>query len=318
MERRRIINTYNPIKHHKRIMKNTALIAALGLSIPALWLTTATGDEKPVKKASVEEKISQAISKDMPKVKPKQKRTLLVFSRTMGYRHKSIGLGKKALAILGKQTGTYDVVISDDLANFEKPQIDTFDAICFLNTTKNVFDGSGDKEPVLKKNLLDFIANGKGFVGIHAASDTFYKWKEYGEMLGGYFDGHPWNRNTDVVIDVEKGMEKNPLVAGIKGGRMSFKEEIYQHREPYDSSKLNILTRLNPELSSKKVKGIKRTDNDFGVSWYKSYGKENKGRVFYCSLGHNDFIYWDPSVLSHYLAGIQYALGDLELPEKGE
>jgi len=300
------------------MMKNKALVAAIGICLPAFWLTQASGDEdkQPVKKLTQEQKIAKAVSHQATKnaVKPKQKRTMLVFSRTMGYRHKSINTGKKALAILGKQTGTFDVVISDDLKNFEKPQIDQFDAICFLNTTHEVFAGSGDKEVTLKKNLLDFIASGKGFVGIHAASDTFYKWEAYGEMLGAYFDKHPWNSNKDVVIDVEKGTENNPFNKGITDGRMSFKEEIYQFKAPYDSKKLNMLTRLNTKLSDMKVKNIHRTDNDFGVSWYKSYGDEGKGRVFYCSLGHNDHIYWNPSVLSHYLAGIQYALGDLELP----
>lgn len=297
-------------------MKNKALITAVSLCIPAFWLSSASGDEnqKRSKKQSAEQKISQAVAEiaEENAAKPKKKRTMLVFARTVGYRHKSINTGKKALAILGKQTGAFDVVISDDLKNFEKPHIDQFDAICFLNTTLEVFKGSGDKEPELKKNLLEFISEGKGFVGIHAATDTFYKWPEYGNMLGAYFTNHPWRANTDVVIDVEKGTEDSPFNKGIVDGRMSFKEEIYQFKEPYDSKKLNILTRLNTELSNMKVKGIKRTDNDFGVSWYKSYGEDEKGRVFYCSLGHNDPIYWNPSVLSHYLAGIQYALGDLE------
>lgn len=301
-------------------MKNKALIAAIGICIPAFYLTQASGDEdkKQVKDFTVEQKIAKAIGETASEtaVKPKQKRTLLVFSRTMGYRHKSIGVGKKALAILGNQTGAFDVVISDDLKNFEKPNIDKFDAICFLNTTLEVFAGSGDKEPELRKNLLDFISGGKGFVGIHAATDTFYKWPEYGDMIGAYFNHHPWTSGKEVVIDVEEGTADSPFNKGIEGGSMSFKEEIYQFKAPYDSKKLNILTRLNTELSDMKVKNIKRTDNDFGVSWYKSYGAEGKGRVFYCSLGHNDYIYWNSSVLSHYLAGIQYALGDLELPAK--
>jgi len=71
-----------------------------------------------------------------------------------------------------------------------------------------------------------------------------------------------------------------------------------------------MLLRLDTEKSDMKVKGIKRKDNDFGVSWTKDFGK---GRVFYCSLGHNDFIYWDSKVLGVYLNGIQWALGDLKV-----
>ena len=167
-----------------------------------------------------------------------------------------------------------------------------------------------EREIRLKKNLLQFISNGKGFVGIHAASDTFHKWQEYSKMLGAQFDNHPWRHSSSVSIKVEKGKEQHPLVASWKGENQNFKEEIYQFKDPYDSKKLNILTRLNTEESDMKVRGIQRTDNDFGTSWYKNYGE---GRVFYCSLGHNNHIYYNAEVLAHYLAGIQYAIGDLEL-----
>ena len=261
-------------------------------------------------------------------VKPKKDRKILVFSVTAGFRHKSIPTGKQALTLLGEKTGAFTAVVSDDLANFEKDKIAQFDTILFLSTTRNVFapkkkdfeklndeqkKAAKEKELRLKANLLEFIKGGKGFVGIHAASDTFYEWPEYGEMLGGYFDGHPWNAGTDVSIMVEPGKEKHPLIASWGGKSQNFKEEIYQLKEPYDSSKYDMLLRLDTEKSNMKVRGIKRKDNDFGVSWAKTYGK---GRVFYCSLGHNDHIYYNPKVLEHYLAGIQYACGDLEIPAK--
>ncbi len=277
-------------------------------------------DNKP---QTDEEKVVTAVSEIASKVvTPKKTRKILIFSRTMGYRHRSIGIGQKTLALLGKESGAYSVVVSDDLANFEKPVIDQFDAICFLNTTLNVFGSkkklktedakneSKETELRLKKNLANFVSGGKGFIGIHAATDTFYEWPEYGNLIGGYFDKHPWTSNTDVVINVEKGMENHPLNSGFKTGKLSFKEEIYQFKDPYDSKKLNILTRLNTDESNMKVSNIKRTDNDFGTSWYKEYGE---GRVFYCSLGHNNHIYYNSEILAHYLAGIQYALGDLEL-----
>lgn len=281
----------------------------------------AVGQKK--KAQSQEEKITAAIP-DMV-AKPLKKRKMLVFSVTRGYRHGSIGIGKKAFKILGDETGAYETVVSDDLANFEADKIKDFDAICFLNTTMEVFlPSKGDWEKLdeagrqtaeetdarLKKNLLAFIKNGGGFVGIHAASDTFYKWPEYGVMLGGYFDGHPWRHNTDVSIKVDQGKEKHAIVAGLNGKSLDFREEIYQMKEPYDSSKLNVLMRLDTEKSDMKVGGVKRKDKDFGVTWIKPYGK---GRVFYCSLGHNDHIYSNTGILSVYLNGIQWALGDLKI-----
>lgn len=258
------------------------------------------------------------------KAEPKQKRKLLVFSVTNGFRHGSIPTGQAALALLGEKTGAFEAVISDDLANFEKDKISQFDAICFLNTTMEVFKPHPNvwntlneeqkaeataRDARLKVNLLEFIRSGKGFVGIHAATDTFYEWAEYGEMIGGYFDGHPWGAGTPVSVAVEAGKKDHAIVAGLEGEPLNFNEEIYQHKAPYDSKKVEMLLRLDVEKSA-KVGGLKRTDNDYGVSWIKPYGK---GRVFYCSLGHNDHIYWNNKVLGVYLNGIQWALGDLEI-----
>lgn len=256
-------------------------------------------------------------------------RKLLVFSATAGFRHASIATGKVALTELGKKTGAFETIVSDDLANFEPDAIQQFDAICFLSTTQDIFSPhpkamekmseaeKGEaraKAARLQKSLLDFIESGKGFVGIHAATDTLYNLPEYGRMIGGYFDGHPWNANADVQIDVEKGQEKHPLTIMFEGQSMNFKEEIYQHKDPYSSKKQHMLLRLNVEKSA-AVKGMKRADGDYGVAWARNHGK---GRVFYCSLGHNHDMFWNDKVLSHYLAGIQWSIGDLKAEVKHE
>ena len=257
---------------------------------------------------------------------PKQERKLLVYSVTRGYRHKSIPTGLEAMRLMGEKTGAFKVVISDDMANFEPGTIDQFDAICFLNTTKDVFkpankewkkmtppekERAREKELRLQKSLMDFLKGGKGFIGIHAATDTYYSWSEYGEMIGGYFDGHPWNAGTPVSIMVEKGQEDHACCAHLEGKNLNFKEEIYQFKAPYDPKKLHILLKLDPEQTDLS-KG-KRPDESYGVSWVKHHGK---GRVFYSSLGHNDHIFANPKVLEHYLRGIQWALGDIEAEVK--
>ncbi|MGJ8671668.1 ThuA domain-containing protein [Rubritalea sp.] len=296
------------------------LVALTGLGI-AVGIAAKKG-KKQLSEESLA-KVEAAIPKEV--VKPKEKRKLLVFSRTNGYRHKSIELGNKTLVMMGEKTGAYEAFVSDDLSNFEKDKISEFDAICFNNTTSEVFrphktkfkllDAEQKKEVLakekeLQQNLADFIKNGGGFIGIHAATDTFYDWAEYGEIIGGYFDGHPWTLKTDVSIKLDDSAKGNPIVAAMSDGEpLNFKEEIYQHKAPYDSSKLDMLLRLDTETTNMDVKGIKRKDGDFGVSWTKSYGE---GRVFYCSLGHNDHIYWNPKVLSIYLNGIQWAIGDLK------
>ncbi len=260
-------------------------------------------------------------------VNPVEKRKLLVFSRTNGFRHKSIETGQLALKLMGEKTGAFETVVSNDLANFEAEKLKEFAAVCFLNTTGEVFSASkkamkemsdADKEvdqskaKELQKNLMAFIKSGGGFIGIHSATDTFYQWPEYGEMMNGYFWGHPWRASTNVSIKVEPGQESHPLVAMFEGENLEFKEEIYQHKDPYNSQKVDMLLRLDTEKSDMTVKGIRRTDNDFGVSWSRDWGK---GRVFYCSLGHNHHIYSNEKVLKHYLAGIQWAIGDFKIEE---
>lgn len=259
-------------------------------------------------------------------VKPKQERKLLVYAVTRGYRHKSISTGQEAMRLMAEKTGAFKVVVSDDMSNFEPGVIDQFDAVCFLNTTKDVFKPdkkvwqnlkpderkqATEREIRLQKSLMDFLKAGKGFIGIHAATDTYYSWSEYGEMIGGYFDGHPWNANTPVSIMVEKGQKEHVCCAHLEGENLNFKEEIYQFKAPYDPNKLHILLRLDPEQNDFS-KG-KRADKSYGVSWIKHHGK---GRVFYSSLGHNDHIYANPKVLEHYLRGIQWALGDIEAEVK--
>ncbi|GAA5483415.1 ThuA domain-containing protein [Haloferula sargassicola] len=285
---------------------------ALFLSLGALGaaLLIAASPENEQAPAGAAEKIAEALPADAF-AKPEKPRKVLVFSRTAGFRHDSIATGKVALAEMGKKTGAFEAVISDDLANFEPGRIDQFDAIVFLSTTQNAFDGAAD-EKELQDSLMAFVKGGKGFVGIHAATDTFYNWPEYGEMMNGYFDGHPWTSDKQVHIDVEPAAKDHPLAKMFGGESMEFPEEIYQFKEPYDSSKVTMLLRLDPTKSA-KVDGMKRKDNDYGVAWARNWGK---GRVFYCSLGHNHDMYWNPKVLRHYLAGIQWAIGDLKAEVK--
>lgn len=303
-------------------MKPTLFFPLAGFAAAFFLVSAATDTEKAPPGAA--EKIAEAIPAE-PYAKPAKARKVLVFSKTAGFRHQSIATGKVALTEMGKKTGAFEAVISDDLENFEPKNIDQFDAIVFLCTTMDPFSPSPEalkamddrdrkdaekKVERLQKSLMSFVKGGKGFVGIHAATDTFYNWPEYGDMIGAYFDGHPWGSGHEVSVKVEPGQEKHPLVAMFEGKNVDFKEEIYQFREPYDSKKLHMLLRIDPEKTNMKVDGIKRTDNDFGVSWARSWGK---GRVFYCSLGHNDDMYWHPEVVRHYLAGIQWAIGDFKV-----
>ena len=269
------------------------------------------------------DKIDAALPAE-PYAQPAEPRRVLIFAVTNGFRHQSIPTGQLMMRMMGGKTGAFEAVVSDDLANFEADALATFDAVCFLNTTGSVFRphnnvmkdmdeaaraAAREREARLQENLMAFIRGGGGFIGIHAATDTYYDWPEFGEMINGYFDGHPWNANVDVSIKVEPGQEDHPLAVMFGGENLDITEEIYQLKHPYDSSNARMLLRLDTERSPMDRGGIKRDDGDFGVSWARMWGD---GRVFYSSLGHNHEIYWHPQIVRHYLAGIQWALGDLE------
>lgn len=300
-------------------MKALVPSALLGIAALLVVAQNPAGERPP---AEAMEKITAALP-EKPYATPKKPRKLLVFSRTNGFRHASIATGKLAFTELGEKTGAFEAVVSDELENFDADKLASFDAVCFLSTTgnpfmpgKDAFEKMSAEEKTAanqaadryKDNLMRFIKSGGGFIGIHAATDTFYDWAEYGRMINGYFDGHPWNANTPVSIKVEPGQENHPLVSMFEGRNLEFKEEIYQHREPYDSKAVHMLLRLDPEKTDMTLGGIKRDDKDFGVAWSRNW---DQGRVFYCSLGHNHDMFWHPLVIRHYLAGIQWALGDL-------
>ena len=235
-------------------------------------------------------------------VEPLKPRKMLIFTLCKGFRHSSIECCAQALELMGEKTGAFETVVSGDVALFKPESLRRFDAVCFNNTTGELFE-----DTTLKQALLDFVRSGKGIVGIHAATDCFYKWPEFGEMMGGYFDGHPWYANNTVHVKIDE--PDHPINAAFGGKSFDIMDEIYQIKAPYSREKLRVLLSLDTIKTDMNRKGIKRKDGDFAISWIREYGK---GRVFYCSLGHREDIFWNPMVLEYYLAGIQYALGDLK------
>lgn len=273
---------------------------------------------KPTVKPDVIEKIKKALPDTAP-AKPKQPRKVLIFSKTNGFRHSSIPVGAIALTLLGEKTGAYTAVHSEDDALFEPATLKQFDAVIMLNTTGDVFlprqlpkekpelEKVKEREARLKDSLVNFVKGGKGLTGTHSATDTYHRWGEYNMMMGGTFDGHPWH----MKIPVKNLVPGHPLNDMFSGEGFEINDEIYQFRHdtalPTDRRMLLVMD--TSKMNEKDVKKGKRKDGLYPISWVSRYGK---GRTFYCSLGHRDEIYWNPVVLKHYLAGFQYALGDLE------
>ena len=125
-------------------------------------------------------------------------------------------------------------------------------------------------------------------------------------MLGGYSISHPWNAGSTVTVKLDE--PNHPLVQCFAGSSFQHTDEIFEF-ESYSREKVRVLLSLDTTRTDMQLPGIKRTDGDFALSWVRNYGQ---GRVFYSALGHQPDVYWRPTILKHYLAGIQFALGDLE------
>lgn len=305
----------------KRILKGLTLCGLLALGLaPRAGLAAELTAPKPAEIAMV----TAAMPKTAP-AKPQRTHKVLVFTycAPRGFVHDSIPIAAKAFEIMGQTTGAFETVQSADIAMFEPAKLNQFDAVIMDNTTgSNYFlapdyakltpekqKEAKERQAMLQKSLVDFVKGGKGLIGVHSATDSSYEWAEYGEMMGGFFDGHPWHSKIQIKND-----EPDHILNKSFGGKgFDVVDEIYTFKTPYSREKLRVILSLdakNPAFPKPNTGSpVKRTDNDFAVSWLHQYGA---GRVFYCSLGHEHGIFWNPAVLAHYLAGIQYALGDLK------
>jgi type 1 glutamine amidotransferase len=264
-------------------------------------------DGSPKELKPVSDELTAKIEAAVPAAataKPAKARKILVFWLCRGYYHECIPVANKAIEVMGKKTGAYDAVFSDDMNMFDAGKLAEFDAILFNNTTKLEFN-----EPERRQALMDFVKGGKGIIGFHAATDNFYNWPEAAEMMGGLFVAHPWTSGGVWAI---KDYEPNhPLNAAFKGEGFKVKDEIYRQKKLNPVENRRILLTLDlDDPATKNVKGAMESDRDMPVSWIKDYGK---GRIFFCGLGHNNEIFYRAAILQHELDGIQFALGDLKV-----
>ncbi|MGC2478027.1 MAG: ThuA domain-containing protein [Candidatus Sulfotelmatobacter sp.] len=233
---------------------------------------------------------------------------VLVVGQTKGFEHDSVPDGMAAIYNMGHDTGLWEATLRTDTELITKKALDRnaknldyFDAIVFVSTT-----GELDLDDSQKKDMMSFIKDdGKGFVGVHAALDTNYKWPEYGEMIGGWFDQHPWFTFNAPITNEDPSF---PAVSHFPAAFVKY-DEIYQPKE-WSREKVHVLLSLDPtKLNYDNNPRIHRTDHDFAVAWDKMYGK---GRVFYSTLGHTQESWNDPDIRKMYFEAIKWVLGMTE------
>ncbi|HEV3483606.1 MAG TPA: ThuA domain-containing protein [Candidatus Acidoferrales bacterium] len=233
------------------------------------------------------------------------------------YQHDSVSHALSTVERLGRESQMFDTYIHTDIQLLTKhpivfPETSTvpdasgnsvnyktlndFDAIFFY--------GIGELELTdqQKADLMSFIKeDGKGFIGCHTAINAFLTWPEYGEMIGGYFDDHPWTI-FDAPVIVE-----DPNFPAMKAFPREFtiRDEIYQAKN-FSRKRVRVLARLDEAKLDLSNPRVHRTDGDFAVAWARNYGK---GRVFYSTFGHTDESWDNPMLQTMWLEAIKWGIG---------
>lgn len=251
---------------------------------------------------------------DQPAARPQRKQVLAWADVRNGYQHEVISHALAVLERMGHDSGAYDLYIRTDSQLITKQPItfttgtgiatgeqflvhdlNYFDAIFFFGVREI------DLTPGQRRDLLAFVHDdGKGFVAAHSAATAFFSWPEFGAMLGGRFDEHPWGiAEASVVVDDPQfpAMRKFP-------SPITLRDEHYQLKD-FSRSNVHVLAHLDAGKLDLSRPLVHRTDRDFPVAWSKTYGS---GRVFYATLGHESAL-WDAGpVAPMYFEAIRWAL----------
>ena len=260
-------------------LRSLAVIAGLALAVPA-----AADDKKEAVK---------------PTEAAKTKRLLLV-TDSGGFVHDSVGVAEDILKEIGPKSGfevtcfrytrdpeakdfakyaadfrgrTKKTVEKENCGRVNAETLKNFDCVLFFTTGNPL-------TPDEVKDLVAWVKDGGAYAGTHCATDTLYKDRAYGELVGGYFDGHPWHQKIKIVKS--KTRSTRPAVGFKTGDEIT--DEIYQFKDaPYSRDKLHVILSVDNSSIDIEQKGVNRKDKDFAISWCQEIGK---GRSFYTSLGH--------------------------------
>jgi type 1 glutamine amidotransferase len=209
---------------------------------------------------------------------------VLMVTATRGFRHDSIPVARDTMSSLAASTGAFTVATTEDVPSITRGALSNYDVLFFALTT-----GELPFDPDQKSAILEFVSSGKGFLGVHSATDTLYEWPEYGALVGAYFKEHPWTQSAGVIVEDEG----HPATAGL-GGRFTMTEEFYAFRDN-PRPRVHVLLRL--DAASVGASG------DYPLAWTQSYGA---GRSYYNALGHFSETWSDPRFQRQLLGAIQW------------
>jgi type 1 glutamine amidotransferase len=194
---------------------------------------------------------------------------------------------------LGADLDWLDVTTSDNIADLTEDRLKRTDVVMLFTT------GSLPMGP-MKQKFYDWVRAGGGLVGVHAATDTLADDPDYVAMIGGTFDGHPWNEEVSIIIDDPRDPAMKPFIGGDTPGaapaHFTIADEIYQYKSL--NPDLHVLMSLDPATPRAEPA------RPYPLAWKRT---EGRGRIFYSALGHRPQVWEDQRYIQHVLAGIRWA-----------
>jgi type 1 glutamine amidotransferase len=217
--------------------------------------------------------------------------SLLMITHSAGFKHDYLPVAREVVRSLGVESGMFNVTATEDCAIINREDLKRFDAILFATIGELPMTGEQ------KMDLVDAVKWGKGFIGVHNATDTLYSFPEYGRMIGGYFQGHPWTQEFTAVVE-----DRNHPATRHLPERFKVKDEVYTFRD-WSRERTHVLVSL--ENSSVDLSKGTRPDNDYALCWCHDY---REGRVFYTAFGHFKELWSEMWFRTHLLNGILWAM----------
>ena len=203
---------------------------------------------------------------------------VLMLTATAGFRHDAIATAREVMSASG-----FSVTPTEDLSRFSAAALSDIDVIMFALTS-----GELPFTAAQRTALIDAVNGGKGFVGIHSATDTLYEFPDYGRLVGAYFKEHPWTQQARVLVE-----DASHPATGIRDA-FTLEEEFYTFREN-PRGRVQVLLRLDAASVN--------TTGDYPLAWAHSFGN---GRAYYNALGHFPATWRDTRFQNQLAAAIRW------------
>ena len=231
----------------------------------------------------------------------KQGMNVLVFTKTVGFYHDSKPNAIKAFYEIAHEN-KWQITFTEDSTMFSEKELSKYNVMVFLLTTGNNL--LNDEE---KTALQTYVENGGGFVGVHSATDTEYKWPWYERLVGAHFLGHPPVHEGKLIIE----KRNHPATKCFGADTMKWKDEFYSFdRNPRKNGNMEVLVSIDEKSynidENLWFKNVNIVMGDHPLIWCQHIGR---GRSFLTSLGHTAELYDNDMFRKHLTGAMMWAAG---------